>query len=165
MTGKDAKKLKRAELLELLIEQTEENQRLTSAIKRLEEQLAQRILLVEEAGSIAEAALGLSKVFEQAQDAADRYLVSVRQKEQDAQKLLGQTEQSCQQQLEKTRTQCQELEQQTRLRCEELERQTRLRCEELLAEAEGTKLPAPEEPEPLPETPPQGRFSRFLNRR
>ena len=42
MTGNDAKKLKRGELLELLIEQTEENQRLTKAMKKLEEQLAQR---------------------------------------------------------------------------------------------------------------------------
>ena len=158
MTGNDAKKLKRGELLELLIEQTEENQRLTKAMKKLEEQLAQRIILVEEAGSIAEAALGLSKVFEKAQDAADRYLESVRQKEEEAQKLLRQTEQSCQQQLEKTRAQC-----------EEMERQTRIECEKRLAEAEAAKLSAPEQPEPLslepPEDAPRGRFSRFLNRR
>ena len=156
MTGNDAKKLKRAELLELLIEQTEENQRLTKAVKKLEEQLAQRVILMEEAGSIAEAALGLSKVFEQAQDAADRYLESVRQKEEEARKLLQQTEQSCQQQLEKTRAQC-----------EEMERQTRIECEKRLAEA--AKLSSPEEPaqpsEEPPEDAPRGRFSRFLNRR
>ena len=156
MTGNDAKKLKRAELLELLIEQTEENQRLTKAVKKLEEQLAQRVILMEEAGSIAEAALGLSKVFEQAQDAADRYLESVRQKEEEARKLLQQTEQSCQQQLEKTQIQC-----------EEMERQTRIQCEKRLAEA--ARPSAPEEPEQLraepPEDPPRGRFSRFLNRR
>lgn len=156
MTGNDAKKLKRGELLELLIEQTEENQRLTKAIKRLEEQLAQRVILMEEAGSIAEAALGLSKVFDQAQDAADRYLESIRQKEEEAQNLLRQTEQSCQQQLEKTRAQC-----------EEMEQQTRIECEKRLAEA--ARLSAPEEPKQLPLEPPEdaprGRFSRFLNRR
>ena len=156
MTGNDAKKLKRAELLELLIEQTEENQRLMKAAKRLEAQLAQRVILVEEAGSIAEAALGLSKVFEQAQDAADRYLESVRQKEDEARKLLQQTEQSCRQQLEKTRAQC-----------EEMERQTRAECEKRLAEA--ARLRSPEEPtqpvEEPPEDAPQGRLSRFLSRR
>lgn len=156
MTGNDAKKLKRAELLELLIEQTEENQRLMKAAKRLEAQLAQRVILVEEAGSIAEAALGLSKVFEQAQDAADRYLESVRQKEDEARRLLQQTEQSCRQQLEKTRAQC-----------EEMERQTRAECEKQLAEA--ARLRSPEEPtqpaEEPPEDAPRGRLSRFLSRR
>lgn len=156
MTGNDAKKLKRAELLELLIEQTEENQRLTKAISKLEEQLSQRVILMEEAGSIAEAALGLSKVFAQAQDAADRYLESVRQKEDEARVLLRQTEEACRLQLEKTQAQC-----------EEMERQTRMECEKRLAEAARPDIPG--EPKQLPEEPPedahQGLLGRFRNRR
>ena len=157
MTGSDAKKLRRAELLELLIEQTEENQRLSKRNQLLEEKLAQRVITLEESGSIAEAALRLSDVFTQAQDAADRYLQSIQQKEEQARQLLRQTEQTCQQLLQKTRSEC-----------EELERQTRSACEKQLAEA-GAKQSAPAEaavPD-LPQQPeePRGFMGRFLNRR
>ena len=157
MTGSDAKKLRRAELLELLIEQTEENQRLAKKNRQLEEKLAQRVITLEESGSIAEAALRLSDVFTQAQDAADRYLQSIRQKEEEARQLLRQTEQACEQLFQKTRADCQELE-----------RQTRSACEKQLAEA-GVQPSAPaEEAAPdLPQQPeePRGFMGRFLNRR
>ena len=74
MNSKEAKKLTRAELLELLIEQTEENQRLTQKITRLEETLAQRLLVMERSGSIAEAAMQLTGIFQSAQEAADLYV-------------------------------------------------------------------------------------------
>ena len=99
MNSKEAKKLTRAELLELLIEQTEENQRLTQKITRLEETLAQRLLVMERSGSIAEAALSLSGVFTKAQDAADRYLLSIRKKEEESDSLVSQARRCCSMQL------------------------------------------------------------------
>lgn len=158
MSGNDAKKLKRGELLELLIEQTEENQRLAQANRQLEEKLAQRVILLENSGSIAEAALSLSHVFAQAQDAADRYLESVRRKEEEARELLRQTEAACEQLLQKTRAECQELE-----------RKTRDDCEKRLAEASQQTTAGEEEAEPprqeQPLDEPRGFLGRFLNRR
>ncbi len=78
MTNKELKKLTRLQLLELLVEQGKEMERLKRRAERAEEKLRKRMLLLSEAGSIAEAALRLNGVFEAAQAAADQYLDSVR---------------------------------------------------------------------------------------
>lgn len=46
--------------------------------EELEEQLRQRAIKLDRAGSIAEAALSLNRVFEAAQQAADDYLLSIK---------------------------------------------------------------------------------------
>ena len=56
----------------------QENEQLTDENLRLRQQLAQKELAIQEAGSIAEAAMRLSSVFEAAQEAADIYLLNVR---------------------------------------------------------------------------------------
>ena len=68
MTDRELKRLSRAELLELLLDQTKENRRLRRRLKAAEEELAGRRIAVEQAGTMAEAALKLNGVFE----AADR---------------------------------------------------------------------------------------------
>ena len=73
MAGKDLRKLSKTELLELLIEQGRENLALKARLEQAEAELAQRRILIEESGSIAEAALKLSGVFEAAQHAIDLY--------------------------------------------------------------------------------------------
>ena len=78
MTNKELKKLTRLQLLELLVEPGKEMERLKRRAERAEEKLRKRMLLLSEAGSIAEAALRLNGVFEAAQAAADQYLDSVR---------------------------------------------------------------------------------------
>lgn len=136
MTGKDAKKLSRGDLLELLIEQTEENQRLTQKISRLEEALAQRLLVMQQSGSIAEAALAVSGVFEKAQDAADRYLLSIRKKEEESESLVSQARQKAQAILEQTEKECEQYKKEVLDRCAQLERETESKCEKLLHDAE-----------------------------
>ena len=71
-------KLKRDELLQILLEVEQENEQLVEENRRLKAQLARREIVLSEAGSIAEAALQLSGVFEAAQEAADRYVASVK---------------------------------------------------------------------------------------
>lgn len=78
MTDRELRKLSRAELLELLIAQTEENERLTQQLAAAEEALADRRLAIEQAGTLAEAALRLNGVFEAADQAAQQYLENVR---------------------------------------------------------------------------------------
>jgi hypothetical protein len=78
MVEKDLKKLRRAELLEIMLDQSYEIDQLRKRIKELEEQLEDRRIKIENAGSIAEASLQLTKVFEEAQRAADLYVENVR---------------------------------------------------------------------------------------
>lgn len=73
MAGKDLRKLSKTDLLELLIEQGRENLALKERLEKAEAELAQRRLYMEQSGSIAEAALKLSGVFEAAQKAIDLY--------------------------------------------------------------------------------------------
>lgn len=110
MTDKEFHKLGRRELLQMLLEQVKESERLAGLLAESEEQLHQledtyerlrdrldkkdyqirtlketleaerhkREIELQEAGSIAEAALRLNGVFAAAQKAADQYLDSVR---------------------------------------------------------------------------------------
>lgn len=71
--------MSRAELLELLIEQMEENERLKRQLAQANAELADRQITLDRAGSIAKAALELNKVFEAADLAARQYVDSVRQ--------------------------------------------------------------------------------------
>ena len=78
MTDKELRKLKRTDLLELLIEQSKEVESLKKRIGELEAELADRRLLIYKSGSIAEAALKLNGVFEAAEAAAQEYLENIR---------------------------------------------------------------------------------------
>lgn len=78
MTDKELRKLKRTDLLELLIEQSKEVESLKKRIGELETELADRRLLIYKSGSIAEAALKLNGVFEAAEAAAQEYLENIR---------------------------------------------------------------------------------------
>lgn len=78
MTDKELKRLKRVDLLELLIAQSRENERLQAELEQTRSKLEAKELILEQAGSIAEAALRLNKVFEAAQAAADQYVLSMK---------------------------------------------------------------------------------------
>ena len=74
MTEKDLKKLNRYQLLEMLIIQTERADDLQRQLEQAQEQLNSREVQMTVIGSIAEASLQLSGVFDAAQTAADMYL-------------------------------------------------------------------------------------------
>ena len=78
MTDKDLRKLSRRELLELLIEQGKKVNRLQSELDEANSKLESRQIQLASAGSIAEAALRLNHIFEDAQAAADQYLENIK---------------------------------------------------------------------------------------
>lgn len=78
MAGKDLRKLSKTELLELLVEQGRENLALKQRLEAAEAELARQRVQIAECGSIAEAAMRLSGVFEAAQKAADLYVENCR---------------------------------------------------------------------------------------
>ncbi|MDY4105807.1 MAG: hypothetical protein SOY37_09535 [Oscillospiraceae bacterium] len=89
MTDKELKRMSRAELLQMLITQVEENQSLQTRLEAAETQLKDRSLAVSETGTMAEAALSLNGVFQAADAAAQQYLDNIRQM-QERQELLYQ---------------------------------------------------------------------------
>jgi len=74
MTDKELKRLNRSELLQMLLTQMEENRALKSELEEARAQLSSRKILLDNAGSIAEASLKINGVFEAAQRAAQEYL-------------------------------------------------------------------------------------------
>ena len=76
--GQGIAQASRAELLEMLIAETEENARLREELAQARSALADRRILLEKSGSIAETALRLNGIFEAADRAAQQYLQSVR---------------------------------------------------------------------------------------
>ena len=85
MTDKEIRKLGRPELLELLIEQTRRKEELEQQVTDLQAQLKSRDIRLSQAGSIAEASLQVSRVFEEAQQAADQYLQNIQRLEREQQ--------------------------------------------------------------------------------
>lgn len=128
MTDRELKKLSRADLLELLLEQLKENEQLQAKLDAAQAQLDQREVKIEQAGSIAEAALQLNGVFDAAQAACAQYIENVEH-------LSAQTEARCAQLESQTRQRCEELERQTQQRCQTMETQSQQKCEQMLSDA------------------------------
>lgn len=78
MTDKELRRLSRGELLEMLLAQIEKNEQLEQRLKEAENALADRRIVIEQAGTLAEAALKLNGVFEAADRAARQYLENIR---------------------------------------------------------------------------------------
>lgn len=84
MTEKELKRLNRSELLELLVIQTKEVERLNDKLREAEEKLADRHIRISNAGSLAHAVLEVNGIMEAAQTAADQYLENIAAMEAEA---------------------------------------------------------------------------------
>lgn len=77
MKEKDLKHLNREELLELLLVQTKENEKLSQKLKEAEEQLAERRIKIENCGTLAQAVAEINGIMEAAQKTAEQYLENI----------------------------------------------------------------------------------------
>ena len=78
MTDKELRRIGRAELLELLLAQSEENERLQQRVEELEEELRNREIMIDNAGTIADAAFQLNGVLDAAGNAAVQYIENIK---------------------------------------------------------------------------------------
>lgn len=76
----DLSKLRKKELLEIMLSQGEEIDELRARVKELEEQLDNRAFEFEKIGSIAEASLAVTNIFQEAEKAAITYLENIRRR-------------------------------------------------------------------------------------
>ena len=77
MISKELKKLSRRELVDIIYQLKKNEQQMQEKIAALEEALQEKRIRISEAGSIAEAAAAITKVFTAAQEAADLYLQEI----------------------------------------------------------------------------------------
>lgn len=128
MTDRELRKLRRSDLLELLIQQDEEMEALKEKLKEAEDKLQSRKIAIDTAGSIAAASVSISGVLEAAQDAASRYLENVEEMKFRQEKICAEME-------EKSRMEAGALLAETKERCRKMEEETRRRCEQMRREA------------------------------
>ena len=92
MTEKELKKLNRSELLEILVAQGEKIETLEQQLADAQKALQDRRIEISSCGSIAEAALKLNHIFEDAESAAAQDLESVRLQEKTAGRIISDAE-------------------------------------------------------------------------
>lgn len=118
MTERELRKLSRTDLLELLLAQRRENEQLRCILDQTQAQLADRTIKIDKAGSIADASLQLSGIFNAAQDSCKYYMDNI--------KLLSERQSAL----------CQQMEQETTERCRKMEQETKVKCDQMVTEAE-----------------------------
>lgn len=125
MNEKDLKKLNRKQLLEIMIEQGKEIERLNNELTICKQQLADKEIKLNEAGSIAHASLALNDVFDACQNACDQYLLSIQAMEKQKQELLETYKKNLKDKVEKLLKESED-------KCKEKERQCELKCQQMV---------------------------------
>lgn len=77
MADKTLRKLRKPDLLKLLIDISRENRQLTEELQQARQELEDRQIRIKDCGSIAEASLKLTDMFSEAQKAIDLYRSNV----------------------------------------------------------------------------------------
>lgn len=128
MTDKELKRLSRGELLEMLIQQSKELERLRKQLDAAQTALQNREIAITNAGSIAEAALQLNGVFTAAQDACQQYMENICHLSQNQERI-------CAQRDAESRAEAERIVEEARKESEALEHETRMMCAEMVTKA------------------------------
>lgn len=156
LNDKQIQRLKRGELLEILIESSRENEMLRGQVDSLNDEIAglngklsDRKIKIEKAGNLAEAALSLNGVFEAAQAAARQYLDNLqdlydreeencikkeKQVEALVERLLADTNKKCSDMTRAAEEECAAISSRTLERCSSMEKISQDRCLQMEAE-------------------------------
>lgn len=106
MTNKELKKLNRTDLIALLLEVSRENQQLKEELEQTKEKLQSKTIAIDQAGSLADAAIQLNGVFAAAEDACQQYARNIQERNSQIQQVCdrmeAQTREKCRLMLENT---------------------------------------------------------------
>ena len=127
MAKNDLRKLSRTDLLRLLLEAEEENDRLKEQVAELRAQLDDRSLRMENCGDLAAAALELNGVFAAAEEACRQYTENIRSRSADI-------EARCSRMERESAEKCRRMEQETEKRCRAMEEETAQKFRRILSE-------------------------------
>ena len=120
---------KTADLSDRLRGEQAAHARAQEKIDSLTEQLSDRVILKDNAGTLADAAIQINGVLAAAQTAADQYLENI-------ERMHREQEKSCELMEQTSREKAAQMIRDAEARCAELEAQTRAKCEALKADAE-----------------------------
>ncbi len=132
MVDKELRRMKRGELLDILLQQNREIERLQQELTIANQKLADRQIKMETSGSIAEASLALNGVFEAAQAACQQYVDSVKLRSE-------QQEQICAEMERRTKEKCERMVADARRQADDHWEQTNRKINQVLQESEGLK--------------------------
>ena len=128
MTEKEMRRLSRADLLEMLIDQSAELQSVREKLSAAEAALTRREIAIDTAGSIAEAALQLNGIFEAAQASSQQYVENIR--------LLSERQEAvCAQREQESRERAERMVAEAEKKSADLEKETGLHCAEMRQKA------------------------------
>ena len=99
MTDRQLRKQSRLNLLKMLLEEKKEKEELLLQLQEARQQLQNRQVDIEQSGTLAEAALKLSGIFEAAEVACQQYTENIRN-------LSGRQEEICRKMEQETREKC-----------------------------------------------------------
>lgn len=147
LSDKELQRLKRSELLEILLEQSKENEALTIRLKEerqriseLENQLNSREINIKKAGTIAEASFHLNGVYEAAERAAQQYLENLEALYEEEKNSFGrkeaEVETRCTALIQATQERCDFMKEDIMKNCEAMENDIKQKCDEMLNRAE-----------------------------
>lgn len=134
MTDKELRRLRRDDLLQILIDQQRQNDELKAALEEAKLALEDKRIKINESGSVAEAAMRLNGVFEAAQAAVDQYTTQMRE-EADAMR-------------DQARLTAEDVVHSARGEAERILREARAEAERLKAEAAGRPVVEPQVEQP-----------------
>ena len=150
MTQYEMKKLSRKELLQLAAEESAQIRILQEHLEIAENELHKREININEAGSIAEASMKLSNVFEAAQEACRLYTDNIQRLSERQESICAEIEKEtkekaaayeaevisrCERLEKDTKEACEKLDMDTKAACENLEKDTKTSCEKMVETA------------------------------
>lgn len=106
MTDKELRRLSRKELLELLIAEEKEKQKLAKELEETRIQLSDRTIDIQNAGTLAEAVFSLNGVYKAVDEAAQQYLENIKKRDEEC-----------------------------RIQCEKILNDARIKADEIISEA------------------------------
>ena len=107
MTDRQLRKASRTDLLKYLLEEKKVNEAMRMQIQQMQTQLDSRQITMNQAGTLAEAALKLSGIFDAAESACQYYTENIRA-------LSGRQEEICRKMEQETREKCDRMLEQAR---------------------------------------------------
>lgn len=120
MTDNELRKLSRKDLLQLLLEQSKDYAELKEKYKEAQEKLEKREIVLSKAGSIAEASLTLSGIFEAAERACKQYTDSIASFDKRQEDIEKQSVREANRILEDAQKSAEDLEKETKIKCENM---------------------------------------------
>ncbi len=140
MTSKELKRLSRADLLEMMLAVTKENERLQSSVIQMKKRLEDRTVSIENCGSLAEAVLQINGVFEAAQAACEQYVQNIQDRNANQDQILRrmeeETKQRCEVMIVQAEQQAKALIEQAEQQAKEMIAQAKSQADAYLTEAE-----------------------------